>query len=113
MKDITNTEKIANQLLIEKYEPILVLKLNMDYISEMNDTELKDKTKDVSEHTGYKVLLLPTSGENDAKIIGVCGTQQFDINELQDIIFDSFDDVDIMLGSFDKVQKFIKDRYND
>ena len=113
MKDITNTEKIANQLLIEKYEPILLLKLNMDYISEMNDTELKDKTKDVSEHTGYKVLLLPTSGENDAKIIGVCGTQQFDINELQDIIFDSFDDVDIMLGSFDKVQKFIKDRYND
>jgi len=113
MKDITNTEKIANQLLIEKYEPILLLKLNMDYISEMNDTELKDKTKDVSEHTGYKVLLLPTSGENDAKIIGVCGTQQFDINELQDIIFDSFDDVDIMLGSFDKVQKFIKDRYNE
>jgi len=113
MKDITNTEKIANQLLIEKYEPILVLKLNIEYMSEMSDTELKSKTKDVSEHTGYKVLVLPTSGENDAKIIGVCGTQQFDIHELQGIIFDSFDDVDIMLGSFDKVQKFIKDRYNE
>ena len=113
MKKITNTEKIANELLIEKYEPIMVLKLNIDYMSTMSDTELKDKVKDVSEHTGYKVLLLPTSGENDAKIIGVCGTQQFDMHELQGIILDSFDDVDIMMGSFDKVEKFIKDRYNE
>ena len=93
MKNITNTEKIANELLIEKYEPIMVLKLNI-------------------EHTGYKVLLLPTSGDSDAKIIGVCGTQQFDMHELQGIILDSFDDVDIMMGSFDKVEKFIKNRYN-
>jgi hypothetical protein len=113
MKGITNTEKIVNELIIEKYEPIMVLKLNIDYISSMSDTELKDKTKEVSEHTGYKVLLLPTSGESDAKIIGVCGTQQFDIHELQSIIFDSFDDVDIMMGSFDKVEKFMKNRYNE
>jgi len=113
MKEISNTEKIANELLIEKYEPIMVLKLNIDYISGMNDSELKDKAKNVSEHTGYKVLLLPTSGESDAKIIGVCGTQQFDMHELQGIILDSFDDVDIMMGSFDKVEKFMKDRYND
>jgi hypothetical protein len=113
MKEITNTEIIANELLIEKYEPILVLKLNIDYISGMSDTELKDKIKDVSEHTGYKVLMLPTSGESDAKVIGVCGTQQFDMHELQGIILDSFDDVDIMLGSFDKVEKFMKSRYND
>tara|TARA_R110000765_G_scaffold296590_1_gene391725 strand:- start:190 stop:531 length:342 start_codon:yes stop_codon:yes gene_type:complete len=113
MKNITNTEKIANELLIERYEPIMVLKLNIDYISGMSDTELKDKTKDVSEHTGYKVLLLPTSGDSDAKIIGVCGTQQFDMHELQGLIFDSFDDVDIMMGSFDKVEEFMKNRYND
>ena len=49
MKEITNTEKIANELLIEKYEPIMVLKLNMDYIGTMSDTELKDKAKNVSE----------------------------------------------------------------
>lgn len=113
MKNITNTEKIANELLIEKYEPIMVLKLNIDYIGGMSDTELKDKIKEVSEDTGYKVLLLPTSGDSDAKIIGVCGTQQFDMHELQGIILDSFDDVDIMMGSFTKVEKFIKDRYND
>jgi len=113
MKNITNTEKIANELLIERYEPIMVLKLNIDYIRGMSDTELKDKTKDVSEHTGYKVLLLPTSGDSDAKIIGVCGTQQFDMHELQGLIFDSFDDVDIMMGSFDKVEEFMKNRYND
>ena len=80
MKEITKAEKIANELLIEKYEPILVLKLNIEYIGGMSETELKEKTNNVSEHTGYKVLLLPTSGENDAKIIGVCGTQQFDIH---------------------------------
>ena len=113
MKEITKVEKIANELLIEKYEPILVLKLNIEYIGGMSETELKEKTNNVSEHTGYKVLLLPTSGENDAKIIGVCGTQQFDMHELQGIILDSFDDVDIMMGSFDKVEKFIKDRYNE
>ena len=113
MKKITNTEKIANELLIERYEPIMVLKLNIDYMGTMSTIELKDKAKDVSEHTGYKVLLLPTSGDNDAKIIGVCGTQQFDMQELQGIIFDSFDDVDIMMGSFGKVEKFIKDRYNE
>tara|TARA_R110001606_G_C15124554_1_gene622555 strand:+ start:110 stop:451 length:342 start_codon:yes stop_codon:yes gene_type:complete len=112
MKNITNTEKIANELLIEKYEPIMVLKLNIEHISTMSDIELKDKVKGVSEHTGYKVLLLPTSGDSDAKIIGVCGTQQFDMHELQGIILDSFDDVDIMMGSFDKVEKFIKNRYN-
>ena len=66
MREITSTEKIANELLIERYEPI-----------------------------------------------GVCGTQQFDMHELQGIILDSFDDVDIMMGSFDKVEKFMKDRYND
>ena len=113
MREITNTEIIANELLIEKYEPIMVLKLNIDYISGMSDTELKDKTKDVSEHTGYKVLLLPTSGESDAKIIGVCETQQFDIEKLQDVIFESFDDVDIMMGSYDKVKDFMKNRHNE
>ena len=41
MREITSTEKIANELLIERYEPVMVLKLNIDYISGMSDTELK------------------------------------------------------------------------
>ena len=106
MKEITNTERIANQLLIEKYEPILVLKLNIDYVAHMDEDELKTKAKDVREQTGYKVLLLTTKGD-------VCGTKQFDIDELQDIIFESFDDVDIMMGSYDKVKDFMKNRHNE
>ena len=113
MKEITNTERIANQLLIEKYEPILVLKLNIDYVAHMDEDELKTKAKDVREQTGYKVLLLTTKGDSDAKVIGVCGTKQFDIDELQDIIFESFDDVDIMMGSYDKVKDFMKNRNNE
>ena len=113
MKEITNTERIAKQLLIEKHEPILVLKLNINEVVNMDESELKAKIREVGEQTGYKVLLLTTKGDSDAKIIGVCETEQFDIDELQDIIFESFDDVDIMMGSYDKVKEFMKNRYNE
>jgi len=113
MREITNTEKIANKLLIEKYEPILVLKLNIDDVVNMDEKEIKTKIREVGEQTGYKVLLLTTKGDSDAKIIGVCETEQFDIEKLQDIIFESFDDVDIMMGSYDKVKDFMKNRNNE
>ena len=93
MKEITNTERIAKQLFIEKHEPILVLKLNIDYVANMDENDIKTKIREVGEQTGYKVLLLTTKGDSDAKIIGVCETEQFDIEKLQDIIFESFDDV--------------------
>ena len=113
MKEITNTERIAKQLFIEKYEPILVLKLNIDDVVNMDEKEIKTKIREVGEQTGYKVLLLTTKGDSDAKIIGVCETEQFDIEKLQDIIFESFDDVDIMMGSYDKVKDFMKNRHNE
>jgi len=113
MKEITNTERIAKQLFIEKHEPILVLKLNIDDVVNMDESELKTKIRDVGEQTGYKVLLLTTKGDSDAKIIGVCETEQFDMDKLQDIIFESFDDVDIMMGSYDKVKDFMKNRHNE
>jgi len=113
MREITNTERIAKQLLIEKHEPILVLKLNIDDVANMDESEIKTKIREVGEQTGYKVLLLTTKGDSDAKIIGVCETEQFDIEKLQDIIFESFDDCDIMLGSYDKVKDFMKNRYNE
>ena len=113
MKEITNTERIAKQLFIEKHEPILVLKLNIDDVVNMNESELKTKIKEVGEQTGYKVLLLTTKGDSDAKIIGVCESEQFDMDKLQDIIFESFDDVDIMMGSYDKVKDFMKNRHNE
>ena len=113
MKDITNTERIAKQLFIEKHEPILVLKLNIDDVVNMDESDIKTKIREVGEQTGYKVLLLTTKGDSDAKIIGVCETEQFDIEKLQDIIFESFDDVDIMMGSYDKVKDFMKNRHNE
>ena len=113
MKEITNTERIAKQLFIEKHEPILVLKLNIDDVVNMDEKEIKTKIREVGEQTGYKVLLLTTKGDSDAKIIGVCETEQFDIEKLQDIIFESFDDVDIMMGSYDKVKDFMKNRNNE
>ena len=113
MKDITNTERIAKQLFIEKHEPILVLKLNIDDVVNMDEGDIKTKIREVGEQTGYKVLLLTTKGDSDAKIIGVCETEQFDIEKLKDIIFESFDDVDIMMGSYDKVKDFMKNRHNE
>tara|TARA_R110001599_G_scaffold4130_1_gene21843 strand:- start:122 stop:463 length:342 start_codon:yes stop_codon:yes gene_type:complete len=113
MKEISNTERIAKQLFIEKHEPILVLKLNIDEVVNMDKSELKTKISEVGEQTGYKVLLLTTKGDSDAKVIGMCETEQFDMDKLQDIIFESFDDVDIMMGSYDKVKDFMKNRHNE
>jgi len=83
-KDMANklkeTKKIANELLLEKYEPILVIKLiRIPPVEELQAFALK-----IQKDFGYQTLVLPGEIETSVDIVSVCKTDVGEIKELRD-----------------------------
>tara|TARA_R110000803_G_scaffold39315_7_gene84891 strand:+ start:4820 stop:5161 length:342 start_codon:yes stop_codon:yes gene_type:complete len=74
-----NTKKIANELLLEKYEPILVIKLiRIPPVDELQAFALK-----IQKDFGYQTLVLPGEIETSVDIVSVCKTDVGEIEELR------------------------------
>lgn len=86
-KSISNTEIIANELLLEKYQPILVIKLMR--IPPMN--ELQQFVEQISENFGYKTLVLPGELETTVEIVSVCNSEVKELETIQKEVFDLLD----------------------
>ena len=74
VKEITNTERIANELLIEKYRPIMVIKLSKSTTLRVG-SDLEKFALDISEKSGYEVLLLPDEDKTEIEIVSVCNSE--------------------------------------
>ncbi len=85
-KNITNTERIANELLLEKYKPIMVIKL-----SKKATTNLKGKLEifalDVSKKTKYEVLIFPDEEKTEVNIVSVCNSEIISLEDLRKYIY--------------------------
>jgi hypothetical protein len=77
---LKETKKIANELLLEKYEPILVIKLiRIPPVEELQAFALK-----IQKDFGYQTLVLPGEIETSVDIVSVCKTDVGEIKELRD-----------------------------
>ena len=86
---ITNTEIIANELLLEKYRPIMVVKLSKTTTLKLTN-KLKEFALDISDKTGYEVLLFPDEKDTSVNLISVCNTETENIDNLRKYIYDKY-----------------------
>ena len=80
---LENTKKIANELLLEKYEPILVIKL----IRIPPVDELQAFASKIQKDFGYQTLVLPGELETTVDIISVCKSESTEIEELKEQVY--------------------------
>ena len=82
-ESISNTERLANELLLEKFEPILVIKLRR--IPDVD--ELQQFTTQISEQFGYKTLVLPGELDTSVEIVSVCNAEVKELPQIQKEVF--------------------------
>ena len=85
-KNITNTERIANELLLEKYKPLMVIKLSNNATNNLQN-KLEKFALDVSKKTKYEVLIFPNEEKTEVKIVSVCGAENISLEELQKQVY--------------------------
>ena len=110
-KDITNTERIANELLLEKYRPLMVVKLSKPTTLRIGD--LEKFALDLSDKSGYEVLLFPDEEDTDIKIVSVCDSEFKDIEELKNYIHKRYETTLLSNSQYTKVKDYIKKDKNE
>ena len=77
-KDNSATKLAANQLLLEKYEPLLVIKLMRIPPVE----ELHSFTAKIQKDFGYNTLVLPGELDTSVEILSVCDVGVTDLEKI-------------------------------
>ena len=80
---LKNTKRIANELLLEKYEPILVIKL----IRIPPVDELQTFASKIQKDFGYQTLVLPGELETSVEIVSVCKSESTEIETLKEKVY--------------------------
>tara|TARA_R110000824_G_scaffold26761_2_gene91678 strand:- start:45 stop:386 length:342 start_codon:yes stop_codon:yes gene_type:complete len=82
---LKNTKRVANELLLEKYKPILVIKL----IRIPPVDELQSFARKIQEDFGYQTLILPGELETSVDIISVCKSEITEIQTLREQVYEA------------------------
>ena len=85
-KDLTNTKILANELLLEKYKPVMVVKLSRAATLRLV-SRLKEFAIELGEKTNYEILVFPDEEKTEVEIISVC---KADHKELKNALFQVF-----------------------
>lgn len=83
--NLKETKKIANELLLEKYEPILVIKL----IRVPPVKELQVFASRIQKDFGYQTLVLPGEIETTVEIVSVCKSESVEIEDLKEKVYNT------------------------
>jgi hypothetical protein len=104
---LESTKAAANELLLEKYEPILVIKLRRVPPIE----ELHAFANKIQEDFKYPTLVLPGELETTVDIVSVCKTKIVEIEELKAQVFKCIENLDNEIEEINKSQplKLAKD----
>ena len=111
-KEITNTERIANELLLEKYRPLMVVKLSKSTTIRIGDG-LERFALDISDKSGYEVLLFPDEDKTEIKIVSVCGSEFVNLGEIRDYITEKYENTLLSSSPYKKVKDFINKKNKD
>ena len=109
VKKITNTERLANELLIEKYRPIMVIKLSKSTTLRVG-SDLEKFALDISEKSGYEVLTFPEEDKTEIEIVSVCNSKFVEVEEIKNYIYEKYNNKFLDSSPYKKVKDFIKKR---
>ena len=107
VKKITNTEIIANELLIEKYRPLMVIKLSKPTTLRVG-LDLEKFALDISDKCGYEVLLFPEEDKTEIEIVSVCNSKFVELEEIKNYIYEKYENKLLDSSPYKKVKDFIK-----
>ena len=106
-KDITNTERIANELLIEKYRPLMVVKLSKSTTIRIG-SNLEKFALDISDKSGYEVLIFPDEDTTEIKIVSVCNTNKLDVEDIREYVYGKYEKKENLTNTpYTRVKDFI------
>ncbi len=89
-KDITNTERIANELLLEKYRPLMIVKLSKSTTLRIGG-DVEKFALDISDKSGYEVLIFPEEDKTEIEIVSVCNSNFVEVEEIKNYIYKKYE----------------------
>tara|TARA_R110000824_G_scaffold55075_1_gene151869 strand:- start:49 stop:387 length:339 start_codon:yes stop_codon:yes gene_type:complete len=84
-KEISKTEILVNELILEKYKPVMVIQLSRNTTNKLSN-KLKEWGEDISKQTGYEVLVFPDEKDTSVKIVSVYGTEMDTLENINEYI---------------------------
>ena len=107
--NVKNVEATPNKSLLEKYKPILMVKLSTPATIRLGDT-LEKFISDISEKSGYEVLTFPNEEETDIKVVSICESESIDISELKEYIYSKYKSKKLIDTPFTTIKDIIEKR---
>ena len=101
----TSVKKIAKELALEDYKPLMILKLSQQ--STLTIGNLKYFTERITKETGYTTLVFPNENETSAKIISIYGSESVDIETLKEYIYTKYDKNDLKDTPYTKIKDIV------
>jgi len=111
-KNISKTERIANELLIERYKPILVIQLSVSATRNLGG-KLKQFAEDISERTIYEVLIFPDEKETSIKIVSICNSETQNIEDIKEYVYKKYEGYKDGNGPFNTIKDRIDNSKNE
>jgi hypothetical protein len=101
----TTVKKIAKELALEDYKPVMILKLSKQATRAIVD--LKEFIKKITEETGYTTLVFPNENETSGKIISIYDSERVDIDTLKEYIYGKYGNEDLTDTPYTKIKDMI------
>jgi uncharacterized protein YcgL (UPF0745 family) len=108
-KKTTETNRIPNELLLQTYKPVMILKLSIEATTSLG-VDLKKLGDSIMEKTGYTVLVFPNEEITSGEIISVCGSKMADIEEIKEYIYKKNKKSNLVETPFNTIKNIIEKR---
>ena len=111
-KKVDKPKEVINDLLLQNYKPVLMVKLSTPSTIRLGEN-LEKFALDISEKTGYEVLMFPNEEETDLKLVSICGVKTKEIEELREYIFTKYKSQSLENTPFTKIRDIVKKNKNE
>ena len=101
--------KISNELSLEKYKPVMVLKLSRNATSSLGK-DLKELGNNIMEKTGYPVLVFPNEEVTSGEIISVCESRIVEMDKIKEYIYEKNEESNFTETPFTTIKNIIEKR---
>jgi len=101
----TTVKKMAKELALEDYKPVMVLKLSKQTTTTIGN--LKEFSEKISKESGYTTLVFPNENETSAKIISIYESKSVDIETLKQYIYTKYDKDDLKDTPYTKIKDIV------
>ena len=109
VEKVNKSKRITNELLLETYKPLLLIKLSPSTTIRLGDT-IEKFALDISEKSGYEVLTFPNEEETDIKVVSICESESIDISELKEYIYSKYKSKKLIDTPFTTIKDIIEKR---